>query len=147
MIETETPINKFDSRASPEVVRVLAQARRNRTRVRIYYGNTVTGQPWNEEHDVTGYVGRSTGRIKIPLMVHNTRSLGGTAILDSCIVRIATARGKRTLYQHPSYKAPQVEIVTPSDIAGYAANVLINGEIHGRCRTMNKARWLQQHMS
>lgn len=55
---------------------------------------------WNEQFDVTGYVGRSTGPIKVPLLIHNRRSLGGPAILDHCIIGVReTGKDGRLLYQ------------------------------------------------
>ncbi len=86
---------------------VLERARQTRTRVRLSYGETTTGQDWNERWDVTGYVSRSCGPIHIPILVYNRRSMGGCGILDHCIVRIATARGNRTLYQHPTFHQPE----------------------------------------
>ena len=39
-------------------------------------------------------------------MIHNTRSTGGGAILDHCIVKITV--DKKTVYQHPKYHCPIV---------------------------------------
>lgn len=87
------------------VVSVLSdyQEGRNQTdaRLEIALGDTVTGRSWG--YPESGYIGRSTGSVKIPLLIPNSRSTGGFAILDHCIVRICTARGKLTLYQHPLY--------------------------------------------
>jgi hypothetical protein len=95
----------YDARTSDEVVRVLEEARKNRTRIIVDYGDTETGQSWREEFDVTGYVGRSTGSIRIPLLIYNSRSSGGGGILDSSIVKITTSSGKRVLYSHENYTA------------------------------------------
>jgi hypothetical protein len=86
-----------------EVVNVLENAMANHIRIRVYYGDAKTGRDWDESYDVTGYVGRSTGKVKVPLLVYNSRSLGGTAILDHCIVKIVRTAGKSLLYQHPNY--------------------------------------------
>ena len=75
-------------------------------RIRIFFGDKETGKDRNEFYDNIGYVGRSTGLIKIPLMIHNTRSTGGGAILDHCIVKITV--DKKTVYQHPKYHCPIV---------------------------------------
>ena len=109
----------FDTRTPDKVCEILSQYSRMRSigsdsRLRVWYGDTDTGRCWNEEHDVTGYVGRSTGSIKVPLLLHNSRSSGGTAILDSCIVRI-TARNHYTgridvLYTHPDFNLPDITI-------------------------------------
>ncbi len=74
-------------------------------RVRIWYGDVETGRAWGDVE--TGRIGRSMGIYKIPLIIHNTRSMGGGGILDHCIVRIDRADlvdSKRiVLYQHPDF--------------------------------------------
>ena len=86
-----------------DVVKILEIARANKTRIVLDYGDINTGKSWGEIHDITGYVGRSTGNVKIPILVYNKRSMGGGAILDSSIVRILTSIGKCELYKHPNY--------------------------------------------
>ena len=101
----------FHMETDNAVIQVLCDALdtrghgRSSRRLRLYYGDVETGRDWEEVYEVTGYIGRSTGRIKIPLLIHNTRSFGGGAILDHCIVKIEHSN-KRTggvLYQHPHY--------------------------------------------
>ena len=93
----------YDARTNKEVINVLEQARTNRTRIVVDYGDVETGS-WQEEFDVTGYVGRSFGgKYNVPLLVHNARSMGGGAMLDHCIVKISTSKGKKVLYKHPKY--------------------------------------------
>lgn len=93
----------YDIRTSDEVIRILEESRANRTRLHFEWGDIVTGQGWGDVYDVTGHIGRSTGTNKIPLLIHNRRSSGGGGILDRCIVSIQLAKGKRSLYSHPSY--------------------------------------------
>ena len=95
----ETPI------AVCNILNDAISSRRSK-RIRIFFGDRETGKDWNEFYDTIGYVGRSTGLIKIPLMIHNTRSTGGGAILDHCIVKITV--DKKTVYQHPKYHCPIV---------------------------------------
>ena len=80
------------------VVQVLERARQNRTRIHVSFGDVATGLDWLEEWDINGYVGRSMGPVKVPLLVANRRSTGGGAILDHCIVRIRESAGGRILY-------------------------------------------------
>jgi hypothetical protein len=104
----------YDSTTPDKVIEVLENARTKRIRIQVDYGYTnldkkisdsrTNGQSWGEVNDITGYVGRSTGERKIPLLVHNSRSLGGGAILTHCIVKIVTTKGKKVLYEHPTYK-------------------------------------------
>ena len=98
----------FHNETPIEVCNILNDAISSRLskRIRIFFGDKETGKDWNEFYDNIGYVGRSTGLIKIPLMIHNTRSTGGGAILDHCIVKITV--DKKTVYQHPKYHCPIV---------------------------------------
>jgi len=79
---------------SPAVINALEYVRANNIRITIDYGDTKTGQSWHEEHDITGYVGRSTGQNKIPLLIYNKRSFGGGSILTHCILSIRYANKK-----------------------------------------------------
>ena len=81
-----------------KLIQILESARRNQTRITVDYGDVKTNKSWNEEYDITGYVGRSTGINKIPLLVHNSRSMGGGSLLDHCIIKVVTSKGKRVLY-------------------------------------------------
>lgn len=83
---------------TPEgVIRAIVDAYNADIRVHIDYGNVTTGQSWGETSDVDGYIGRSTGPVKVPLLIHNRRSRGGAAILDHCVLSIRGSR-KGDLY-------------------------------------------------
>lgn len=71
-----------------ELVRILEWLRDNQTRITVDYGDTKTGKSWNEEHDVSGRIGRSNGKFKIPLLIYSSRSWGGGGLLDHCILSI-----------------------------------------------------------
>ena len=106
---------QWDARTSDAVIDVLEKARRNRTRVHISLGDTepsakALGHDWLEENDTRGYIGRSTGSIKVPLLINNKRSIGGPALLDHCIVRIRASSGGRVLWQHPNYHHGKITI-------------------------------------
>jgi len=73
-------------------------------RIRLFYGDAVTGRDWMEEYDTMGTVSRSTGDKPIPILIHNSRSMGGGGIMDHCIVKITL--NKKTVYQHPTYYIP-----------------------------------------
>lgn len=88
----------------PEVIRALEQAYDEDCRIRIFLGDSKTGRDWLEENDVTGTVGRSTGPIKIPLLIRTNRSTGGGALLTDCIVRLLV--NGREVYRHPKYSIP-----------------------------------------
>ena len=78
----------------------VAQAQ---TRVKISFGDAITGRDWQQEFETTGYVTR-TGGAHVALLVHNARSMGGSPIYSDSIVRIASTRkGGRVFYEHPNY--------------------------------------------
>ena len=93
-----------------EVIAILDRALNSHRdyRIRLFYGDTETGLDWLEQYDTTGYVGRSTGSVKIPLLIPRSDSIGGASILDNCIVKITI--NKRTVYQHKNYHLPELEI-------------------------------------
>ena len=99
----------YDAKTPDAVVNILERSRVNREdfRLILFYGNPETGQAWGDI--VECFVGRSTGSVQIPLEIYNSRSMGGGGMLDSCIVKVLSARGKRVLYQHPEYKTGKVE--------------------------------------
>ena len=141
----------FDERTPDEVIRVLESARQNRTRLHISLGDTASGRDWLEEFETHGYVGRSMGPVKVPLLVANTRSLGGGSILAHCIVRIRTSAGGRVLWQHPDYHHGTLEIrqktepVTLPDGRTLTVDVLRDGELHASFEDMQKARrWVNK---
>lgn len=86
-----------------EIIKILENARINKIRIRLHYGDVKTGKDWNEKYNVTGTLGRSMGPVKMPILLYNKRSISGPAILDHCIVRIVTAEGKQKLYQVSNY--------------------------------------------
>ena len=111
---------------------------------------------------MAGYIGRSTGSQKIPLLIYNTRSMGGDHILDHCIVKIATAVGKHVLYQHPKYHAAELRVVpieqtseanrkmcveNESKHGKYTHSVLQDGEVYANCKSESYAKRLVRHLS
>lgn len=136
----------YDVKTPDKVVNVLEAALKSRQRLKIYYGDTETGRDWNEEHGTTGKIGRSTGSIKIPLLIHNSRSYGGPALLDHCIVKIKDLKTKVVLYQHEKYQAPKIEIA-PADLPEYSNILKINGETYSRHKSLLSAQRLFAKLS
>jgi hypothetical protein len=135
--------NRFSSgthyhvKTPKEVVTALEDARVKKTRIRLFYGDTISGKSWNEENDVMGTVGRSMGPIKIPILLYNRKSIGGCAILDHCIVKIISRY--RTLYQHAGFKTGEWAI-EPSDLPDYAENVTCDDVITARFKKTGQAK-------
>ena len=146
----------YDSRTPDEVVRILENARANRTQLHISLGETdndrgAIGRDWLEEFESYGYIGRSMGPTKVPLLIASRRSTGGGALLDHCIVRIRQSAGGRVLYQHPTYHFGNVEIrpkaepvVLPNGRI-LTVDVLRDGELHAAFENMAQARrWVNK---
>jgi len=136
-----------------DVIRVLENARQHRLRLHVSLGETEgpqAGRDWLEEFETHGYVGRSMGPVKVPLLVANRRSTGGGAILDHRIVRIRESAGGRVLYQHPQYHHGQLAIrrkpepLTP-DSRVLTVDVLRDGQLHASFENFEKARrWVHK---
>lgn len=135
----------FHEDTPTEVCDIILAARKSNAKLKFHWGDSATGRDWNEENDVIGYIGKSTGRIPVPLLLESRNSSGGGALLDHCVVKIVNNSTGKILYQHPLYKAPQVEI-TPSDMEGYTHNTVVNGEIYGRHTSRLDAEKLKAHL-
>lgn len=139
----------YDARTPDAVVAVLENARLNRQRVHVSLGETEgpeAGRDWLEENMVHGFIGRSTGSVKIPLIVHNRRSLGGPGLLDHCVIRIRTSAGGRVLWQHPQYHHGLIQIrakdkpLVLEDGRILRVDVLRDGQLQAAFENVSKAR-------
>jgi hypothetical protein len=81
----------YDPGTPDEVIRVLEGARGSRVRLAIAYRA--------ESVPEFGRVGRTTGDVKSPILVHNARSLGGFLIPTAIIVEIRESEGGKVLYR------------------------------------------------
>lgn len=95
----------YDANTPIEAINVLEKLQDSGFRIKLAYGDRLTGADWGETHDIAGYVGRSTGRMKVPLLVYNKRSTGGGVILTANVVKIEHANRKYggILWEHPNY--------------------------------------------
>lgn len=93
----------FTKGTDERVMDILCDYCHTDIRIRIFYGNKKTGNDWCEIYDTIGYVGRSCGEQKIPLLINNKRSFCGGGILTDCILKITV--DKQVLYKHPKYHA------------------------------------------
>ncbi len=150
-ILTDTVVNGvyYDALTPRAVIDVLDRARNaiaGPYRIRLFYGDTATGRQWGEENDVTGIVGASMGQHRVPLLLHNARSVSGHPILCHCIVGILS--GNVWLYRHPSLDLGQWTIKgePPDDLPDYEAEVYRDGELYARCKDVAQARRLAAFM-
>ena len=128
----------FNEKTNDKVKSVLNSVYKSGQRIRIVYGDSETGKDWLEENDVTGTIGRSTGVKKVPLLIANSRSYGGGAILDHRIVKIVATDSKYTLYEHDSYHQADLtysEVVTDS----YPHCVFADGKLHASFKSEKSA--------
>lgn len=131
----------YDPDTLPQVKRILENARASKARVRIFYGDAETGRDWLEERDTLGRVSSTMGPIRSPILVCNSRSMGGGIICSACIVKITI--DKAVQYMHPKYHLPEFK-VEPSDLEGYAENVTADGKIHARFKRPRQAQnWIK----
>ena len=78
-----------------ELIKVLERARVSRQRVAIVYRA--------ESAPVYGRIGRSMGpTLRVPLILHTTRSNGGEPVCTSIIAEVRTSDGSHILYQATS---------------------------------------------
>lgn len=117
----------FDAGTNDAVKAKLASLHKTRDRVRIVYGDPVTGKDWLEEHDVMGRIGRSTGSTKVPLLIANERSMGGGALLTARILKIVLVDNKKVLYQHENYVEPKFGII-PNHNDDLPVSVTVQGK-------------------
>ena len=127
------------------VIDAIAPLIHTNIRVKFYYGDPLTGCDYHEEHDTTGTIGRTTGPIHMPILLHNNRSTGGIIISTYIVVKIKETRTGRILYQHPKYTGPVIDIVS-SDMPEYSHNTVINGQLYGRHKTLRSAEALKRKL-
>ncbi len=125
-----------------QVIEVLEQCRLNNTRIRLFLGDTITGKVWPELHDVTGYVSRSTGVVKVPILRYNSIAVGGGAILDHCIMKISDTKGN-VLYKAGNYKEPVIEI---KGNEAQGIQVIYDNEPIANCKTLKEANKLKEQL-
>lgn len=87
----------YDPETPDEVCQVLERARERRVRLAIAYRA--------ESQPEFGRVGRSMGPVKAPLLIHNSRSMGGGVISTKLIVEIRDSVTKELLYMAPGRDA------------------------------------------
>lgn len=92
-------------------------------RIRIWYGDPETGRSWNEEYNTMGRIGRTTGNIKIPILVKNSRSWGGGDVLVGSIIRIDDIEDKRTLWKVPNFHVEDMKVYEIFGDANYKYRV------------------------
>lgn len=130
--------------ATPTKVKtILEQYRKSGETLRVFYGDKVTGRDWMEENDTIGTIGRSTGILKIPLIVP-LNDFGGPSLLDDCVVRIIDVASNKEIYRQPNYHQ-EAMVIVPTEKADLIVGedlpfgVDIGESLHARFNTYNEA--------
>ena len=123
--------------------KVLSSLVHSGRRVRIWYGDTETGRSWNVESEFAGTIGRSTGKIAIPILIKNSRSYGG-ALLDDCIVRIDDIKEKRTIYKSDNFHVEDMIVYEIFGDANYKYRVAKLSEDSGEWEVQANFKTEQQ---
>lgn len=137
-----------------KVSRILEAARasysdygREGTILRLFYGDPETGRDWCEEFDTVGFLGRSSGTMKVPLILQPlldderniVSSNCGGSINTTNILRIIDVRRAEELYRAKNYVLPHFEVLTLVGETEYRASVQRDGETVAKFRTYEDA--------
>lgn len=92
----------FNAETPMKLARLLIDLYQSKKRVVFDYGDIKTNESWGEVYDITGTIGLTKGHYDLhyPILLHNSRSIGGGMILTHCIVEVAESKGKRSLYKN-----------------------------------------------
>lgn len=132
---------------TPEAIcNVLNNYMHTGKRLKIYFGDIETGRDWNEEHDTTGTISKSGGSVKVPLLISTSRSSGGGAILDHCILKIKEIKTGYVPYCAENYIPSKLQIVK-NDLPEYEYNLNINDSLYSRHHSLRSAELLKNKLS
>ena len=118
----------YSAEALDGVILALEYARVNRIRIRVFYAYKTAGEKengvkdsefdvlevWEDENDCIGWLGRSIGNIKIPILLSSSSSCFGSPILDSRTVLVKTTEGN-VLFSADGLKFPEWKVNADSD--------------------------------
>ncbi len=127
----------FDPGTDGKAAKVLESCRTGERKIRLILGDTRSGEPWLEEHDVVGRIGRSTGPLKVPLLIEPGEH-GGCAILCACLLAIVDWQSGDFLYRHATYREADLSI-KPSADAERPWDVLRRDEVVASFRDIGQA--------
>ena len=126
------------SEETPAVVqKFIERLRHTEETVRVFYGDPKTGLSSMDEFDMIGQIGRSTGVLKVPLLITEGDGYGAN-LSDSRVIRVIRASDGKNLYRHPGFHLPKMEIVE-NEHPKFAASVMVADAVAARFRTYAKA--------
>jgi hypothetical protein len=133
----------YDKGTDAAVIQALEAVRAEDTRVRLFRGNTETGEAWSDEYEVCGYIGRSVGPICVPILLNNKRSRWGGAVLTGSIVGVQYRTRSGAIawtYKHPRLNLGEWTWHPADAEAGKHAEARRDGKLHARFATEEQAR-------
>lgn len=144
----------FSKETPNDLILVLLKALQSKKRVRLYYGDRVTGLDWLEEYDTMGYIKFKTSHsgMKSLILVSRKDSTGGNLIPTGAVVKITL--DKTVIYQAQNYTLPRFDVVPINEVHGgsaYRAEVRVFKDgawvVQGKFGSMAKARAYIQFIS
>ena len=141
----------YSSEALDGAILALEYARTNKIRVRIFYAYKTAEEKergvkdsefgvlevWNEEFDCVGRLGRSTGTIKVPVLLSSSSSRYGSPILENKIVVVKTTGG-RVLFSADGLKFPEWRVNADADKKTcellYKTSLMKDFKVYATCR-------------
>jgi hypothetical protein len=95
---------------SNELIKILHDLYLKEERVRFHWGDGKTGLDWGDVYGVFGRLGITTGKQKMYILVHNSRSTGGPLIMTDSIVRIDWANKKGHAFNNAIYRSTKYHV-------------------------------------
>jgi len=137
----ELPINEtfYHPRTRRAVRQALEQARLQRRRVRIYYGDPVSGLDSCLPPQV-GYVGRRGEQLQWPILSSAAGLCTGTRIHSASLVRVESLSEYVDLYRHERYHLPPIDFIPLLD---GQARLLVGGVANDFADDVQARRWLK----
>lgn len=127
----------FEPGTSEDAARALDESYRAKRKVRLVMGDTATGEPWLDEYDAVGTIRRSTGTLKVPLLIEEGES-GGSAILTANLLHIIEWKTGKTLFRHAAYREPVLSL-QKLKLSQYPWTVQYKGSLLAQFKDMGKA--------
>jgi len=135
----------YHDETSDKLIEELEGARINNSRVKFIYGKY--GRRWWDTCSTYGFIGRSTGVKKIPIICPTRKSVGGDAILDNCVVQLFV--GHVQVYIDESMKDALNNYEYSIDYSDKFKKFYLNindGEFISRHSTLTSARRLKDFL-
>ena len=141
----------YSAEALDGAILALEYARVNRIRIRIFYAYKTAEEKengvrdsefdvlevWEDENDCIGWLGRSNGNIKIPILLSSSSSPYGLSIVESRVVLVKTTGGK-VLFSADGLKFPEWKVNADSDKKTcellYKTSLMEDFETYATCR-------------